>query len=136
MTFHVPEDCRVKTGPLATDRSYGNNGLFFVQNPRHRELKENFRLCCIASDGYGWQEQGMPLPAWEHVSVSTPIRTPTWKEMCWVKAIFWDDEDTVMQLHPPKSEWVNCHEFCLHLWRPIGIQIPRPPNETVGPTKC
>jgi hypothetical protein len=23
-----------------------------------------------------------------------------------------------MQLHPPRSIWVNTHNFCLHLWRP------------------
>jgi hypothetical protein len=69
---------------------------------------------------------------WEHVSVSTPVRTPTWAEMCFVKRQFWDDEDTVVQFHPPRSAYVNNHDYCLHLWRPIGIEIPTPPTWTVG----
>lgn len=63
---------------------------------------------------------------WEHVSVSTPVRTPTWEEMCFVKSLFWDDEDCVMQLHPPRSSYVNNHPYCLHLWRPVSVEIPTP----------
>jgi hypothetical protein len=52
--------------------------------------------------------------------------------MCYVKSLFWDDEEAVMQLHPPKSEWVNNHPYALHLWRPIGATIPLPPSVLVG----
>ena len=69
---------------------------------------------------------------WEHVSVSLRHRTPTWEEMCYVKSLFWDEEETVMQLHPPKSKWINNHRYCLHLWRPSQAEIPLPPAETVG----
>ena len=76
----------------------------------------------IASDGMGW----------DHVSVSLPDRCPTWEEMCKVKALFWDDEDAVMELHPTRSDWVNNHQFCLHLWRPQECSIPLPPALMVG----
>lgn len=69
---------------------------------------------------------------WEHVSVSTRNRCPNWTEMCFVKGLFWDDEETVMQLHPPKSTWVNNHQYCLHLWRPTLAEIPLPPSIAVG----
>lgn len=77
------------------------------------------------------------LPHWEHISVHAANRTnklfiPTWQEMCWIKDQFWDDEDTVMQLHPPQSTWVNTHAATLHLWRPIGQTIPLPPSILVG----
>lgn len=65
-------------------------------------------------------------PQWEHVSVSTPTRPPNWAEMCFIKHLFWDGEDTVMQLHPPESRYVNLHPHCLHLWRPIDQPIPLP----------
>lgn len=52
----------------------------------------------------------------EHVSVSLPKRLPTWNEMAEVKDIFWNDEEMVVQMHPPKSEYVNVAEV-LHLWR-------------------
>lgn len=69
---------------------------------------------------------------WEHVSVSTARRTPTWEEMDAVKRLFWDDEEAVMQLHPPRSNWVNNVATCLHLWRPLHEAIPLPPEIAVG----
>lgn len=71
---------------------------------------------------------------WEHVSVSRVNRTPTWGEMDQIKQLFWDDEDAVMQLHPPRSTWVDHHPHCLHLWRPMAAAIPLPPPIFVGPT--
>lgn len=54
---------------------------------------------------------------WEHVSVSLPNRTPNWNEMQRIKELFWADDETVIQFHPRKSEYVNQHPFCLHLWK-------------------
>lgn len=82
-------------------------------------------LAIIFSNGGGW----------EHVSVSRNDRVPTWDEMEWVKREFWEDTDTVMQLHVPPAEHVNHHEYCLHLWRPatpdVGT-IPRPPSYMIA----
>lgn len=115
--FHVPEKFRIKTGPMASSKANGNNGAFIIVS-----LKLKNRLHAIASDGIGW----------EHVSVSLPHRCPTWDEMCFVKSLFWDAEDVVMQLHPAESQYVNNHPFCLHLWRPIGLTIPTPESIMVG----
>lgn len=79
-------------------------------------------LGIIASWGLGW----------EHVSVSRRDATPSWAEMDHVKRLFWDDEEAAMQLHPPRSQWVNNHPYCLHLWRPIDTDIPLPPSVLVG----
>lgn len=117
MTFHVPNQYRVRVGQYGSDDSYGNNGAFFVPC---RPGKPRFTV--IASDQLGW----------DHVSVSLPDRCPVWAEMCKIKELFWDDEDAVMQLHPPKSDWVNNHDTCLHLWRPQVIAIPLPPSIMVG----
>ena len=89
----------------------------------HVEVAGLYRpLTIIFSDGEGW----------EHVSVSTPGRCPNWKEMCFVKALFWAPDDVVMQLHPAESNYVNNHPHCLHLWRPQGQTIPQPPAVLVG----
>lgn len=118
MSFHVPEKHRLTRGRLGTDASYGNNGVFFIPT---RPGKPPFKV--IASDGEGW----------EHVSASLPDRCPTWDEMCVIKSLFWDDEDCVMQLHPPRSQWISNHPYCLHLWRPTGVHpIPTPPSWMVG----
>lgn len=116
MTFIVPEEYRIKTGKFASSPQWGNNGLFIVI--RHRN---QYRI--IASDQGGW----------EHVSVSLPTRTPTWKEMNWIKDLFWGPEDCVIQYHPPKSEYINYHSHCLHLWRPTDQELPRPNPILVGP---
>jgi hypothetical protein len=70
---------------------------------------------------------------WEHVSVSLPHRTPVWREMCFIKDLFWDESECAMQLHPPRVEYVNHHPHCLHIWRPIDGNIPMPPSILVGP---
>jgi hypothetical protein len=79
-------------------------------------------LRIVASHGMGW----------DHVSVSLANRCPNWEEMCFVKSIFFDDEEAVMQLHPPQSKWISNHPFCLHLWRPQSADIPLPPEIMVG----
>jgi hypothetical protein len=120
MSFHVPERYRLMRGHLASDASAGNNGGFLIpMGTRY--------ISVIASDGAAIDE-----PRWEHVSASYKDRCPTWDEMCKPKAIFWDAEDVVMQLHPPESEWINNHPYCLHLWRPVGVVLPRPPGILVG----
>jgi hypothetical protein len=111
----VPSEYRVRTEPLASDDSYGNNGVFEIP---YRSYK--FRV--IASDGEGW----------EHVSVSLPNRCPNWEEMCYMKDLFWSVTDCVVQFHPPKSEYINNHPNCLHLWKPVGKQIETPPSILVG----
>lgn len=96
---------------------------------------------------------------WDHVSVSTKGRCPTWDEMSFVKKLFFYPEETVIQLHVPEAQHINCHPHCLHLWRPqtdeeIAAEraeweadgetwpygdmespgaVPLPPGEFVGP---
>lgn len=123
MSFHVPELSRFQGEPsLASDATDGNNGAFFIESP-----EPGWRLFLIASDGLSW----------EHVSVSarraTQSRIPTWREMAYVKNLCWDDEDVVIQFHPRKSEYVNCHPHVLHLWRPTDAVIPTPHPAMVGP---
>jgi hypothetical protein len=69
---------------------------------------------------------------WEHVSVSRKNRCPNWPEMSHIKGLFFRDTETVMQLHVPTADHVNDHPNCLHLWRPIFQEIPRPPGWMVG----
>lgn len=61
---------------------------------------------------------------WEHVSVSLKNRLPTWQELMFIKMLFWDPEDEVLQFFPPQSEYINVHKNCLHLWRPINVDLP------------
>lgn len=107
------ESHRITEGPMASRRDDGFNGAFI--------LPGGLRIIC--SDGF----------AWEHVSVSREDRCPTWEEMCFVKDLFWDEHEWVVQYHPPKASHINCHPFCLHLWRPTNSYLPTPPPWMVGP---
>ena len=66
---------------------------------------------------------------WEHVSVAPYKRNivPSWDDMCMIKDMFFEDNETVVQYHPAKSNYVNVLENCLHLWRPIDRELPVPP---------
>lgn len=68
----------------------------------------------------------------EHLSVSTPVRCPTWDEMCKMKDIFWRDDEVCMQLHPKKEDYVDNMKYCLHIWKPLNQEIPTPPSIMVG----
>jgi hypothetical protein len=117
--FHVPNVWRVRRGPQGSDESYGNNGAFIFPATVSQKRASLFT---IASDGDGW----------EHVSISTQFRVPTWAEMCFIKSVFWDAEDCVVQFHPRESEYVNQDPFCLHLWRCTTTAFPEPPAILVG----
>lgn len=96
-----------------SDLSYGFTGFFCL-------MINGLPIKCIACD----------LGGWEHVSVSIQGSTsvPSWSVMCQVKDLFWEDEDCVVQYHPPKSEYVNTHPGVLHLWHPIDAKLPTPPQ--------
>jgi len=106
MAFKVPEKFRDLTQFSPSD---GLNGCFQI-------IKQKYTLRVIASSGLGW----------EHVAVSKRYEPPTWDDMCEVKDLFWDQEDCVIQYHPPKSSYVNAHPHVLHLWRPAKEKIPMP----------
>jgi hypothetical protein len=120
--------CRLKDGlgQWSSSDSYGFNGAFLISFTDQKGKLH--RLGCIASDQEGW----------EHVSVTNQTHPkshlvcPSWEMMCRVKRAFWDNEETVIEYHVPMSEWINDHPGCLHLWKPIGLEIPRPPALFVG----
>lgn len=123
--FRVPNKYRERESVyVGSDDSDGNNGFFVIP---HFRIK-GYVIYIQASDGEGW----------EHVSVSIAEkgkkqkRCPTWEEMSWIKNLFWTDDDCVIQFHPSKGEYVNMHEFVLHLWRPTNQQIPIPDKFMVG----
>lgn len=120
------EKHRLTTGPMKSDSSYGMNGFFMLS------LKGQ-TLAVMVSDGVDWKKGGMTGEPWEHASVSLMHRCPSWNEMCYVLGLFWNDDETVIQIHPPKEHYVNVHPNCLHLWKPVGIEIPLPPRSTLAP---
>ena len=58
-------------------------------------------------------------PNQEHISITLihKKRIPTWEEMKAIKDIFFFDEEECYQVFPKKSEYVNLHPYCMHIWR-------------------
>lgn len=63
--------------------------------------------CCIESDGKHWV----------HLSVSRKKQMPSWAEFNRVKGIFLGEEALAVQVFAPRTEWVNDHDYCLHLYQ-------------------
>lgn len=101
--------------PLMDEYGDSRNGAFRIKIKGEEYL-------VIASDGEGW----------EHVSISHRHKVPSWKTMCLLKDMFFEDDEVVMQLHPKKSQYINNHPNCLHLWKPLTETIPTPPKHLVG----
>ena len=109
------------------------------------EIKNNSKLRCIwlSEDGGtatihigGWDGSVIWSvgAGWEHVSVHPFARriTPSWDDMCQLKEVFFNDNDAVIQIHPPKAEYVNNLSNCLHLWRCTYKDMILPPSILVG----
>jgi hypothetical protein len=113
------EQHRMTTGRFRTTPAWGNNGAFLLPGP------ERHKLFCIVSDQEGW----------EHVSVSlaSKARLPIWSEMCYVKDLFWGEDEVVVQYHPAKANYVNFQASTLHMWKPSSADLPTPPHAMVGP---
>lgn len=73
---------------------------------------------------FGFNEDG-----WEHVSVSHSNKRilPTWEDMCRIKDLFWNKNETVVQIHPSEKQYVHGvgawkDSNVLHLWRPVNAE--------------
>lgn len=110
---------RIRHGLYGTTNRSGNTGAFRILRPGQPTL------FALASDGLGW----------DHVSVSVfdQQRCPTWEEMCYVKDLFFEPNEMCVQYHPAECDYVRCHPYVLHIWRPHEAAIPKPPTEMVGP---
>lgn len=69
---------------------------------------------------------------WDHISVSTPERTPTWEEMELVRKLFALPHETWVQFGLPERLHINVHPHCLHWWRKQHRDVLLPPASMVG----
>lgn len=53
---------------------------------------------------------------WLHLSVSHPHKNPSWHTIKEVKELFMPKDKYAIQMIAPKSEHINIHEHCFHLW--------------------
>lgn len=127
VTFFVPEIYRLKIGIMGSDESYGCNGVFIIPVDYDEPGVKYYQI--IASDGSGWRHVSVVLLN-ERKEPSNVM--PSWEDMCYIKDLFWDVSACVVQYHPPHSEYVNNHQYCLHLWEPTNTKMPMPDSILVG----
>lgn len=62
---------------------------------------------------------------WEHVCITPKqgCRTLKFVEMCFLKDIFFKDEETVLQTLPEKTNYINNAQNSIHLWRPLHSEM-------------
>lgn len=106
----------------AWERSMGMVGDHLMGCFTYPSVTDRKRLRAVVSNDAGW----------DHVSISRRDRCPNWDEMEQTKRLFFEPDETAMQLHVPETDHVNNHPYCLHLWRPHDTPIPRPPAVLVG----
>ena len=119
----------MRKGEWASAPCHGLMGAFHLRGPCSFDLV----IISTGPDPIEYENEGK---LWEHVSVSLKHRTPNWTEMCWVKDLFWSEDELVVQFHPPRSDYVDHHPYCLHLWRPLDGHIRTPPSIFVGPRQA
>jgi len=120
---------RVTSGFYASDDSSEYRGKFFIP---YKFNPSKPKMTVLSSGPKKDKDIDDPLLNWEHVSISYPSRCPTWAEMCFIKNIFWSEEETVLQYHPAKKYYMNLHEYCLHLWKPVHFEVILPPCSTIA----
>lgn len=114
------EKYRWKDAPAGYCSNYGDPyGIFLVPHPAG-DLKVIVSAACDEAP-------------WDHVSVSKKNRCPNWLEMCKIKDLFFDPDEAAMQIHPPANDYIDCHPYCLHIWKPMNQEIPLPPSIMVAP---
>ena len=116
------ERLRVTTGRFETSAKDGNNGVFCLKSVK------GLGMTLIVSDGGGWDHVSVEIRS---PNIHVIQRLPTWDEMCFVKNLFWDEEETVLQFHPDVSRYVNVHPYVLHLWKRQGVEYELPPYQFV-----
>jgi hypothetical protein len=58
-----------------------------------------------------------------HLSISRTDKLPTWEEVRDARYALVPDSATMALLLPPRSEYVNVHEYCLQLYEIPGEYI-------------
>jgi hypothetical protein len=112
------------------------------------DIKKDPRLRNILSDSEGFKADihiggwdGSFIlsygAGWEHASVRPYVKRiiPSWYDMCKIKDMIWNEDEAVIQIHPPKADYVNLLENCLHLWRCTYKEMLLPPRILVGPVE-
>jgi hypothetical protein len=63
---------------------------------------------------------------WLHISIASPDKLPAWAELVAAKEWIAGTERYGYQVVPPRSRYVNQHEFAVHVFVPVEGEPPLP----------
>lgn len=107
---------------IRTKWAYDQLGVYNNRNNAIMVMKlGNTELRIIAARGGGW----------DHVSVSTVDRCPTWEEMEYVKRKLFMPDEVAWQYHMNEGDHISVHPWTLHIWRKHGFKMRMPPKSMV-----
>ncbi len=122
--------------PTAGDAPPGSTwGMFAIPHlDQWQRSQFQAHYIVLASDGNNHPD-GSKGTGWDHISVhcrsirknKRTLHTPTWEDMEHIRSLFFDDDETVMQLSVPRADHISIHNHVLHLWRPTECAVPVPP---------
>jgi len=119
----LPLHCKVMGPRNKADGAY--------EIPHH--LINEYIFIIVFSDALGWEHLSVSMQKQINNRQRKAVeRTPTWAEMCFLKDVFWNPEEAVIQIHPPLSDHISNHNYCLHLWRAKDQVQPLPDSAMVG----
>lgn len=131
----LPQHFKTEGDPELAD------GKYVIPSPRI----DDYLFLVLASTGLGWDHVSVSL--WKanyktkkvmggtikNSDGASPVnRCATWEEMCFIKDLFFDPTECAVQYHPPMSEYISNHKYCLHIWKPQTMAMPMPPSVMVG----
>jgi hypothetical protein len=99
--------------------------IIFKKKPNWKEIQSPISGC----KAYRWGDVTVIVGyegdhvGW-HLSISTRYRLPTWDEIKAARYEFVPNEATMAMLLPPMEEYINVHDYCLHLYEVTGDAIP------------
>src|SRR5262245_50238133 len=76
----------------------------------------------ISAEHHPHPETGA-IELWLHCSVARRDRLPTWAELSEVRDAFLGPDTTAYQKLAKRSEHINIHRHCLHLWALVGREL-------------
>lgn len=92
-----------------------------IPDPVEIELPHSIRIGAEPdAKGYRMGEcfvmVGKESAGW-HLSISCADRYPTWDEVAHARYKLIPNSATMAMILPPREEYVNVHDYCLHIWQ-------------------
>ena len=133
MRTEVPKElelARIRKGPLASDESYGLQGYFTLYVGQHPAGFDTI-YCIQSSNRHGWDHVSCYAIYFDYEN-NKRARIMGWMEMEYIRSLFFEDDEWVIQYSPPREKRVNVHPYVLHMWRPHDGELATPPQWMVG----